>query len=177
MITPTSSQLIKSLVPATQKTSQPGSKTADTSAPSEGLAASIKADGGLSFLRANLDKKLNEVFEKAPEETPEGLAVESFQSGADLTPQATADRIVSFALGFKNHFLRQNSQLSEEQLMAKFEIEVREGISAGFSDARNVLGSLQLMDEETSENVGTTWDLIQSQLDQIFNPPAEDQGE
>jgi len=176
MITPTGSQLISSIAQKSGKSPQ-SVASVSTDHPSksprepENLAASIKADGGLGFLQASLEKKLDGMYEKASAVKPENSAAEFFNTDLDVTPEATADRIVSFALGLKNHFQRQNPQLDEKELLNRFEAEIRRGISDGFSSARGALGNLELLEGQISENVDTTWDLVQAKLDEVFQPP------
>jgi hypothetical protein len=144
----------------------------------EGLARSIMADGGLSFLRGRLEEKLGALFDKAAEQNPELAAAGPeafFDTSVDVSPEATADRIVGFALGLKGVFARQNQDLSSEEMMSRFETEIRRGIGEGFGHARGVLQDLDLLDGEIRENVDATWDLVQQKLDNYFHPPRDEE--
>ncbi len=142
-----------------------------------GLAASIKADGGLDFLRARLEEKMGKLFEKAADKNPELAAAGPeafFNTSTDVTPEATADRIVGFALGLRGIFSRQNTELSQDEMMARFETEIRRGINEGFGHARGVLGNLDLLNPEVEDNVDATWQLVQQKLSDFFDPaPVE----
>lgn len=176
MINPLTAQLLPP-VPKTSSTKGSDSTSARPTRPSrpggEALADSILKDGGLGFLRSRLDESMAALFEKAAEDNPEMATAGPaafFDSSTDVTPEATADRIVGFALGMKGIFSRQNSELSQEELMAGFEAEIRRGIGDGFGNARGILGGLDLFSGQVEENVDATWDLVQQKLEEYFHP-------
>jgi hypothetical protein len=183
MITPVTAQLLPGAAKTakgpqssrTDKSQSPRPHTQRTD--TAGLAASIMADGGLEFLRSRLEEKMSALFEKMADENPELAAngpAAFFDTSVDVTPEATADRIVSFALGLRGIFSRQNSELSHDEMMVRFEYEIRRGISEGFGHARGVLGDLELLEGSVQDNVATTWDLVQQKLEEFFRP-AEDE--
>ena len=132
------------------------------------LAASIMSDGGLGFLRARLEEKLSAAFKT--EAADESRTTAFSETTTDLSPDATADRIVSFALGLHDAFSRQNADLGEAELMARFEAEVRRGIESGFDHARGTLGDLDLLQDDVARNVDTTYAAVQQRLADIFQP-------
>ncbi len=173
MISPLAAQLL----PTVNKPSISKGSDSPVALPSRsksaGLADSIMQDGGLGFLRSRLDESMGALFEKAAEDNPELAATGPaafFNASADVTPEATADRIVGFALGLKGTYSRQNSELSEAELMAGFESEIRRGIREGFGNARGILGDLDLHSGQVEENVDATWDLVQQKLAEYFHP-------
>lgn len=155
----------------------PASSYSEQAAPASGLAQSIMSDGGLGFLQERMEEKLGALFEKATRDNPE-LAAQGpgtfFDTSADISPEATADRIVGFALGLKGTFARQNEDLSQAEMMAKFEVEIRRGIEEGFGNATSILRDLELMEGDVQDNVDTTWDLVQEKLNDFFNTPTEE---
>ena len=174
-------QNLPSVAPARRETTRASAGPASVSAPvtrdPEGLARSIMADGGLGFLRGRLEEKLGSLFDRAAEQNPELAAAGPeafFDTRLDVSPEATADRIVGFALGLKGVFARQNTDLSAEDMMSRFETEIRRGIGEGFGHARGVLGDLDLLDGEVRANVDATWDLVQQKLDDYFHPPQDE---
>jgi hypothetical protein len=188
LINPLTAQLLPSATRSGNRT--PGAASAHATAAKEhpaqanrpahaGLAASIKADGGLDFLRSRLEEKMGKLFEKAAAKNPELAAAGPeafFNTSVDVTPEATADRIVGFALGLRGIFSRQNKDLSQDEMMTRFETEIRRGINEGFGHARGVLGDLELLSDEVENNVDLTWDLVQQKLSDFFDPaPAENQ--
>ncbi|MCP4292639.1 MAG: hypothetical protein GY780_12485 [bacterium] len=180
------SPVIASIIPKTQPTAKdsqaqkPGHPARPPRPGAEDLASSIMQDGGLGFLTSRLEDKLNSLFEKASEANPELAAAGPgafFNSSTDVSPEATADRIVGFALGLKSVFARQNEDLDEKEMMARFESEIRRGIGEGFSDARGILGGLEMLDGEIEEGVDATWDLVQQRLDDYFGGLGEDEAD
>lgn len=129
------------------------------------LASSILADGGLGFLRSRLEEKLREKFG-----SEEGPVRPLEAEGADLSPEATADRIVGFALNLRAAFQRRHEDLAPDELQARFEAAVRQGIGDGFAHAEKVLGDLGRLDGEQRQTMASIWDLIQSRLDEAFLP-------
>ena len=142
-----------------------GFPTDRSSASPENLAGSIMADGGLGFLQSRLQEKMEGLFGESA-----AAAATGFDTGLSVSPEATADRIVGFALSLRGVFDRQNEGLSPEELRSAFEMEIRRGISEGFGHARGVLSDLELMEGEVQGNVDATWDLVQQKLEEIFNP-------
>ncbi len=189
MINPLTAQLLPSATRSGNRT--PGAASAHATANQKhpapanrsahaGLAASIKADGGLDFLRSRLEEKMGQLFEKAADKNPELAAAGPeafFNTSGDVTPEATADRIVSFALGLRGIFSRQNKDLSQDEMMARFETEIRRGINEGFGHARGALGDLELLSDEVENNVDLTWDLVQQKLSDFFDPAPVDNQE
>ncbi len=180
MINPLTAQLLPS-VSKTSGAKSPAGAAGRPARPSrpggEGLADSIMKDGGLGFLRSRLDETMGTLFEKAAEKNPDSVvaaSAASFESSTDVTVEATADRIVGFALGLKGIYSRQNSGMSEDEMMAGFEAEIRRGISEGFGNAREILGGLDSFNGQVQENVDATWELVQQKLDEFFNPSEEE---
>ncbi len=174
MITPVTAQILPQVpnkVDSSANKSRPARPPRPPRPGTEGLAASILSDGGLGFLQSRLEDKMSTLFEKAADENPElfeaGPAA-FFDTGRDVSPEATADRIVGFALGLKGIYSRQNSELSDKELMAGFETEIRRGISDGFGHARGVLGDLDLLSGQVQDNVDATWELVQQKLQDYF---------
>ena len=131
------------------------------------------ADGGLGFLQARLQEKMEGLFGSS--DTTEAPA---FDPSGVLSPEATADRIVGFALGLRSAYESQHEGHSPEELWSGFEEEIRRGIGEGFDHARGVLSGLDLMEGAVQDNVDLTWDLVQRKLEEIFHPqtvfPEED---
>ena len=139
----------------------------------EGLAAAIMADGGLGFLQSRLQEKLEGVFTAAAEVNPDLAAAGPaafFATGVDVSPEATADRIVGFALSLRGVYGHQNEGVGEEELRSGFEQEIRRGVREGFEHARGSLSNLDLLEGDIQNNVDLTWDLVQQKLDDFFHP-------
>jgi len=183
MINPLAAQLLPP-APKTTNSGKPAVSSEHPARPSRSggdeLAGSIMQDGGLGFLRSRLEESMGALFEKAAENNPELASAGPaafFDTSVDVSPEATADRIVGFALGMKGLYSRQNSEMNEEEMMAGFETEIRKGIDDGFGNARGILGSLDFLNGQVETNVDATWDLVQQKLEAFFHPPEEDSGD
>lgn len=102
-------------------------------------------------------------------------------SGVDTSPQATADRIVSFATAYYQKYSEQYPDMSEEERLDKFLELVGGGVDKGFEDARGILDGLGVLNGKISEDIDSTYALIQDGFakfrDMILNPDktTEDQ--
>jgi len=122
----------------------------------------------MSFLRAHLQRKLDGIFKAAarinPEVAPKGPAA-FFDSSVDVSPEATADRIVGFALGLFGVFQKQHPEMDDAELAAAFASEVRRGIEDGFARARHILDGLGVLNGQVIANVDRTYELVHQKLD------------
>jgi hypothetical protein len=87
-----------------------------------------------------------------------------FESGLDVSPEATADRILSFSTGLFSLYQQQNPKLSEQEQVDKFIGVIGGGIDQGFGEAREILGGLGVLEGDIKENVDKTYDLVQQGL-------------
>lgn len=112
------------------------------------------------------------------------LGPDALQNAAsqDNSPEATAGRIVSLSTAFFSAFKEQNPELGEDEAAAKFLDTIKGGIEQGFKEARDILGSLQVLNGDVASNIDKTYDLVQQGLNQfaldngidIPPPPARD---
>lgn len=86
--------------------------------------------------------------------------------GADyFSPEATAQRIVDFAMSFFPAYSRDNQDMSFEERVDSFKKMVEGAIDEGFKEAMSILGS---MPESVTAEISKTRDLIQEKLDSFF---------
>ena len=89
---------------------------------------------------------------------------EAYESGVDFSPEATAERIVSFSTQFLASYRAQNSEMSEEESLTAFVDIISSGIDLGFSEAKDILGGLKVLEGDVSDNIDKTYALVQSGL-------------
>ncbi|ARD44863.1 DUF5610 domain-containing protein [Colwellia sp. PAMC 21821] len=89
---------------------------------------------------------------------------EAYESGVDFSPEATAERIVSFSTQFLASYRVQNSEMSEEESLTAFVDIISSGIDLGFSEAKDILGGLKVLEGDVSDNIDKTYALVQSGL-------------
>ena len=145
----------------------------------ENTAASIKQQYNASILQANVNASVNAgnesmalLFKTAIEGINDVLKDEfgddaiqnSYDSGLDISPEATADRIVSMSTAFFSIYREQNSEISDEEAAKSFAEIISEGIDTGFAEAREVLDGLDVLEGDIASNIDTTFDLVQKGL-------------
>lgn len=100
----------------------------------------------------------------------------AYDSGLDVSPEATADRIVSLSTAFFDAYKGQNPNLSEEEALIKFIDVISGGINTGFGEARDILSGLSVLEGDIATNIDSTYDLVQEKLQAFidsFSEPAE----
>ena len=95
-------------------------------------------------------------------------------SGMDFTPQGTADRIVSLSTGFYDSFKTQHSGEEESVVLQKFLDTIGKGIDQGFSDSRDILAGLDVLDGDVANTIDKTYSLVQigiNAFESLLNQP------
>jgi hypothetical protein len=87
-----------------------------------------------------------------------------YQQGLDVSPEATAGRIVSFSTGLFSLYQKQHPELDELQQVEKFIDIIGGGINTGFTEAKDILDGLGVLEGEIAENIDKTYDLVQQGL-------------
>jgi hypothetical protein len=94
----------------------------------------------------------------------ESSVEDAYESGIDYSPEATAERIVSFSTQLFGAYQDQNPDMDEEESLASFVEIIRGGIEQGFGEAKDILGSLKVLDGDIADNVDKTYELVQKGL-------------
>jgi len=103
----------------------------------------------------------------------EGAIEAGYASGLDVSPEATAGRIVSMATGFFAAFQDQNPEMTEKQSRERFSDIISGGVESGFADAKSVLEGLGVLSGSIAENIDTTYTLVFEGID-AFRQGASD---
>lgn len=94
----------------------------------------------------------------------ENAAQSAYDSNLDVSPKATADRIIQGSTAFYEAFKLQNTELSDEESLDKFLSVIGSGIDTGFEEAKNILDSLKVLEGDIATNIDTTYDFVQEGL-------------
>jgi len=100
----------------------------------------------------------------------------AYQQGLDLSPQATADRIVQASTAFFGQFSEKYADLVEPERLDAFMNTISAGIEKGFAEARDILSSLDVLKGDIADNIDQTFSLVQQGLDNFrtrFEPSDE----
>lgn len=100
-------------------------------------------------------------------EALKGMGVEStvedaYESGVDFSPEATAERIVSFSTQFLGSYREQHPKMNEEESLTAFVDIISGGIEQGFGEAKDILDGLKVLDGEISSNIDKTYEFVQT---------------
>ncbi|ODR84613.1 DUF5610 domain-containing protein [Shewanella xiamenensis] len=88
----------------------------------------------------------------------------AYDNGVDTSPEATADRIVSFATQFFSVHQQQNSNMSFDEQLDSFMTIIGGAIDNGFKEARDILSGLKVLQGDIADGVDKTYGLVQEGL-------------
>ncbi|WP_350431650.1 DUF5610 domain-containing protein [Shewanella sp. H8] len=91
----------------------------------------------------------------------------SIDSGVDYSPEATADRILSFATKFFSVHQQQNSSMGLDEQVDSFVVKIGDAIGQGFKEASDILSGLKVLEGDIATNIDKTYELIQQGLAQF----------
>ncbi len=164
----------KSKGPFGQKISELAqAKKAETS------AAEAKTELNRSILQTSLDVSLsagNEPMSLLVKTALEGInealkadfgdnAIQkAYEDGVDISPEATAGRIVQMSTAFFERYHANHSDLSIEEALESFVELIGQGIDKGFGEARDILQGLNVLEGSIADNIDKTYDLVQEGL-------------
>ncbi|WP_394205072.1 DUF5610 domain-containing protein [Shewanella waksmanii] len=86
------------------------------------------------------------------------------EEGVDTSPQATADRIVSFATQFFSIYQQQNASMEYEEQLDSFMEVIGGAIDQGFDEAKEILTSLKVLEGDIALGVDETYSIVQAGL-------------
>ncbi|ABE56175.1 conserved hypothetical protein [Shewanella denitrificans OS217] len=85
-------------------------------------------------------------------------------NNVDYSPEATAERIVSFATQFFPLHQERNSNMSLDEQLESFMGIIGGAIDQGFNEAKDILKGLQVLKGDIESGVNSTYDLVQKGL-------------
>ena len=111
-----------------------------------------------------LKSALEGINEALQESLGDNAIQNAYDSGLDVTPEATADRIVSLSTAFLPQYQQQHPELSDDEARIAFTDIISGGVETGFSEARDILSGLAVLDGDIASNIDKTYDLVQEKL-------------
>ncbi|MDF0604157.1 DUF5610 domain-containing protein [Neisseriaceae bacterium TC5R-5] len=91
----------------------------------------------------------------------------------DNSPEATAQRILSGALGFFGAYAKQNPNDDPQKQASDFVDLVRGGFEKGFAEASGILKDLKVLNGSVAEDVQKTYDLVSKGFDNFLASQAK----
>ena len=116
----------------------------------------------LALLLSSILDKVNEFIAA---DLGEDAVQKAYDSGLDVSPEATADRIVNLSTGFFEAFKKQHAGEDESEVRQQFMDTIGKGIERGFAEARKILDGLGVLEGDIAGSIDQTYDLIQDGLD------------
>ena len=118
-------------------------------------------DSPLSLVLRTAIEEINKLLEP---ELGENVIQKAAESGLDVSPEATAQRIVSQSTSFFNAFKAQHPGENESTVLTNFIDIISNGIEKGFNEARNILEGLEVLEGDIASNIDQTFELVQEKL-------------
>lgn len=126
----------------------------------------------LKFSQSIGDKPLSLLLKTALQGINEALSAggvdskveDAYESGIDFSPEATAERIVSFSTQFFSAYQEQHPEMDEESALTAFVDIIKGGIEQGFGEAKDILGGLKVLEGEITSTIDKTYALVQEGL-------------
>lgn len=126
--------------------------------------ANIQKAGGLEpDLHNGLSQQDLQKLESLVESAKADLGISS-NTSLDVSPEATANRIVEFALLAFSQFQENHPELSEEDVRNEFVNFIGKAIGKGVEEARDILTGLNALSEEVDTDITSTVDIINQRL-------------
>ncbi|MDX2506539.1 MAG: DUF5610 domain-containing protein [Gammaproteobacteria bacterium] len=152
------------LLPAVHPGQQAVSKTSGLKSSDEISIGILTPEKTQALLNREIADKLEQRFKE------EGIELSGLQA-EDFTPEKVSERILGFVSG---RILSEQDNEQQAQLME----QARKGIEQGFSEAREILESLDVLNGRIKEDVDSTYELIQQGLErlqqQLDGTPVDD---
>jgi len=92
----------------------------------------------------------------------------AIDSGVDTSPEATANRILSFSTAFFDKYAAQNPGKDPNQLATDFVAMIRGGFEKGFNEAKKILDGLGVLNGGVADGIQQTWNLVQKGYDDFL---------
>ncbi len=121
-------------------------------------ASNSIADKPLSLLLKTALQGINEALR---ETDSENAVEQAYESGIDVSPEATAERIVAFSTQYFNAYQEQYPQMNQQESLAAFVNMINAGIEQGFSEAKHILEGLNVLTGDIVINIDKTNALVQ----------------
>ncbi len=88
----------------------------------------------------------------------------AYDAGIDVSPEATAHRIVSLTTAFFPKYQATHPELSAEEALKSFVNVIGKGIDQGFNEAKSILKGLNVLDSTMTHTIDLTYEWVQKGL-------------
>jgi len=127
-------------------------------------AVKVSVSAGDQPLSLVLKTALEGINEALKETMGDNAIQKGYDSGIDVTPEATAGRIVSLSTAFFGKYQEMHPDMSQDEALTSFTDIISGGIDKGFSEARDILDGLGVLKGDIATNIDKTYALVQDGL-------------
>jgi len=136
----------------------------------QGNAAIMQANQQVSLQTGNESLALlytaaiDAINQKLAPSLGENALQRGLDEGLDVSPEATAKRIVSLTTGMFSRYQDSNPELDFSAQVEHFVDIISGGIEQGFAEARGILEGLEVLEGDIATNIDATYALVQQGL-------------
>ena len=128
------------------------------------LQSAVDVSASSKFLSLTFKTAIEGINDALKETLGDNAIQNAYDSGLDISPEATAERIVSLSTAFFGSYQKQHPELSQDDALTKFTDIISGGINTGFGEARDILSGLQVLEGDIASNIDLTYELVQNKL-------------
>ncbi len=107
---------------------------------------------------------IDKINEQLAPSLGENAIKKSANEGLDISPEATAERIVSLSTRSYQAYKANHSNESEETVLNDYIALISKGVDQGFGEARSILDGLDVLEGDIASNISKTYELVQDKL-------------
>ncbi|MDA7745745.1 DUF5610 domain-containing protein [Psychromonas sp.] len=98
---------------------------------------------------------------------------QSYESEVDFSPEATAERIVTFSTNFFTSYQEQHPELGEQEARETFSDLMLEGVKKGVGEAKDILKALSVLEGSVETDIDKTMEYVLQGFEKFRNPESE----
>ncbi len=118
-------------------------------------------DDPLSLVLSSAIERINEFLAPA---LGENAIQKGVDSGLDITPEATAERIANLSTASYSAFAQQHPDEDQTAVLQNFIDTISSGIEKGFGEARDILEGLDVLEGKIADDIDQTYALVKEKL-------------
>lgn len=149
--------------PAMPNNRQPAAEKQALDKPVPGASMNAQASA-VNYSAQLLTSAITHINEALKPEFGNNAIQKASGSGIDFSPEAVANRIVSITTAFFGRYLENHPEKDQKSALEDFTKLISSGIDKGFAEAREILGSLNVLTGEIASNIDKTYELVQAGL-------------
>jgi hypothetical protein len=120
----------------------------------------------MPMLNQSVISKINEALEQT---MGHNAIQNAYTNGVDVSPEATADRITSYATNFYGAYRNQHPEMDDATARSSFVDLMSNAVDQGFDDAKKILDGLGVLKDGIAKNIDETYNLVQDGFAEFLN--------